>query len=100
MQQSELGWISYGFLLHFSDQPGLQFHDLLLFSNNSRCGNRNVKVIGDGFLYFTFNRSKHKQFSEVLRQFSPLLSLLDVQSGVFSDTELLFVSFKQAEWLM
>lgn len=57
-------------------------------------------MIGDGFLYLTLNRSMHKQFSEVLRQLSPLLLLRDVQCGAFSDTELLFVSFKQAEWLM
>lgn len=54
---------------------------IILFNNNSNCGQRNMKLLENGPIALTFNTDAYNLLPELLRQRCPLPSLVHVWCG-------------------
>ncbi|KAK6485811.1 multidrug resistance-associated protein 1-like [Huso huso] len=59
-----------------AQEVGYSFMDLKLLHNICNCCHRNIKLLGDGLVAFTFTMLVYYFLSDLLRQLSPLLSLV------------------------
>nr|WPK86758.1 NLRC3-like protein 77 [Sebastes schlegelii] len=64
---------------HCTKEVGYSPMDLKLLNNMSSCSHRNIKLLGDGLIAFTFNMKVYNVLSDLLRQLSPQLSVVHVQ---------------------
>lgn len=55
--------------------------------NICKCSHRNIKLLGDGLIAFTFDGLVYNILSDLPTQLSPLLSLVHVQFGAHEDTK-------------
>ena len=70
-----------------SREVGYSPVDLKLLNNMCNCSHRNIKLLGDGLIAFTFNMLVYNCLSNLLRQLSPQLSVVHVQCGTHHDTK-------------
>ena len=67
---------SLQFVIHFplaatSREVGYSPLDLKLLNNMCNCSHRNIKLLGDGLIAFTFNMLVYNFLSNLLRQLCP-----------------------------
>src|SRR4029434_10250055 len=74
--------------------------DLKLLNNMCNCSHRNIKLLGDGLIAFTFNMLVYNFLSNLLKQLCPQLSVVHAQCGTHPDTKHhsdYFSPFKKAD---
>uniref|UniRef100_A0AAQ6AC41 Immunoglobulin heavy variable 9-2 n=1 Tax=Amphiprion ocellaris TaxID=80972 RepID=A0AAQ6AC41_AMPOC len=67
--------------------------DLKLLNNMCNCSHRNIKLLGDGLIAFTFNMLVYNFLSNLLRQLSPWLPLVHSHTLTCTTSGISFSSY-------